>query len=317
MQIESWVPLFRCPFERAELQHEPSTGEESLLRCASCHRTFPIIDGIVRFLSQDDPHLSPEQRRESKARDRYATAYAHQFSWIRSTLESGPALRAMRPRSTDLVAELGCGTGRLTRLYAARVNRTVAIDFSLDSLLSFRRSIPSEMRDRVLLVYADISAVPLADHAFDKVVSFQVLEHLPTPEMRAKAARGAARILKRGGTLTLTVYNWSLSKQRLALRGIGDNTRKEGFHGGEIYYFNFEPGDVTSMLKEAGFELDRLRGLQMQVRGMDLVGPIAVPIDALISATPWGLRLGHLLLAHAHTAMAPARTSARSNNAQD
>jgi SAM-dependent methyltransferase len=292
MSVESWIDILRCPFDLAVLR-----SETTALVCTTCQQTYPVEDGIVRFVRNEV--LTSDQREEMTARDDAASGYESRFSRVRNTIESSPSLAAMGPMTDDIVAELGCGTGRITRLYAGRVRRTVAIDFSMESLVTLRRTLPASVADSVLLVQSDISSLPLADRVFTKVVSFQVLEHLPTRAMRDRTLAAAARILDERGALTCTVYNWSRAKRRLAARGIGDNTQKEGLHGGKIYYFNFEPHEITGMLQKAGFEVDLLRGIDMQVPGIDLVGRLAIPIDALVSRTPLGVQLGHLLLVHA------------------
>jgi SAM-dependent methyltransferase len=294
MNLDSWIGLIRCPFDVAVLRYE---GATPAFVCTSCERSFPVEDGIVRFLRDDK--LTTEQKNEITVRDDAANEYEQRFSRVRNAIESNPALAAMRPIKSDVVAELGCGTGRITRLYAGQVRRTVAIDFSLESLIAFRRTLPASLADSVLLVQGDVSTLPLAERVFSKAVSFQVFQHLPTQAMRDATFAAARRVLSGGGTLTCTVYNWSRWKQRLAARGIGDNTRKEGLHGGKIYYFNFEKHDISGMLDKAGFDIDLIRGMDMQVRGLDLVGRLAIPINDLLARTPFGVHLGHLLLVHA------------------
>jgi SAM-dependent methyltransferase len=304
MNVESWSDLIRCPFDVAVLRHETTSPGKRAFVCTSCGNAFPVEDGIVRFLR--DEKLTTDQKNEITARDDAANEYEQRFSRVRNAIESDPALAAMRPIKSDVVAELGCGTGRITRLYAGNVKRTVAIDFSLESLLTFRRTLPASLADSVLLVQGDVSTPPLADRMFSKVVSFQVFQHLPTQPMRDATFAAAKRILDDRGTLTCTVYNWSRLKRRLAARGLGDNTRKEGLHGGKIYYFNFEPHDIAGMLDKAGFDVDLLRGMDMQVRGIDLVGRLAIPINDLLARTPLGVHLGHLLLVHARARRARA-----------
>jgi SAM-dependent methyltransferase len=290
------MSLLRCPDDRGSLSATPDH-----LQCAICATRYPIAEGIVRFVT-DAGIDSDDKRSEMRARDDEAEHYDARFSAVRNAIEIPTSLAALSPHADDVVAELGCGSGRMTLRYVERVAAVVAIDFSLSSLRVLHRNLPAALRDRVVLVQADICRPPLAAGMFSKVASFQVFEHLPTPEMRLVAFRGARQLLRSGGTFTLSVYNWNWNKQRLIARGIGDNTAKEGFHDGahRVYYFNFEPDDLRELFEQSGLALDLLRGLDAQFPGIDRVGRAAVAINRLIERTSLGRRLGHLLLARGH-----------------
>ncbi len=294
--LDRWGSLLCCPACRSPLRDGAAGGG---VACEACLRDYPVTEGIVCCFDpggSGDPE-SEIKRREVDARDEKAEGYESAISRLRNAIEIPPCVGAIQAAPSDVVAELGCGTGRLTLRYAARVGRVVAVDFSLQSLLVLRRKIPRELRDRVLLVQADVSALPLAAHAFSKVVSFQVIEHLPTPESRGAAIGRAGELLRPGGAFVCTVYNWSRGKQSDAARGVGDNTRKEGFHTSGIYYYNFEAPELRGLLETAGLRVELLRGLLVPVRGGSLLRPLVVPLNRLLSRTPLGVRHGHLLLA--------------------
>ena len=307
--LRDWLDLLRCPADRALLDIAPgapaagNSGSvpKEALRCTSCGRSFPVADEVVQFLGRPEAAGvdSELKRQEMLARDRDAEHYEQGIAPLRNQVEIPPCLRAMQPQAGDTVVELGCGTGRFTLRYAPRVRRVVALDFSTQSLLVLRRKIPPELRARILLVQADMSAPPLARGAFTKAVSFQVLEHLPTAALRDKALAEVRALLTPDGTFTATVYNWSKRKQRDAAAGLGDNALKEGFHETGIYYYNFKAEELRGLLMRAGLRPDQLQGLLIHVRGARYLGRLVVPLNRILSRTPWGLRHGYLLLAHA------------------
>ncbi len=198
-----------------------------------------------------------------------------------------------------VIAELGAGTGRMTVQYARDVACVVALDFSFESLLVLRDRLEPELRDKVVLVQADLCHLPLADGAFHKVASFQVLEHVPTPSARASALREARRVIRRGGRFVASVYNWSRSKQRRAARGVGDNSRKEGFHATTppIYYYNFEAPELHALLADAGFHGVTLRGIYLELWWLLALGSLGLPLHERWGPTDRGRAHGHLLLA--------------------
>ena len=102
-------------------------------------------------------------------------------------------LRAfLEPRPGELIADLGCGSGR-----ALLWNRdTGATLVGVDIAPFFSR----DARAEVDLLLADLRTLPFADATFDKAWSLDVLEHL-SPEALAGMLAEAARVLKPGGSL--------------------------------------------------------------------------------------------------------------------
>jgi SAM-dependent methyltransferase len=102
-------------------------------------------------------------------------------------------LRAfLAPAPGELVADLGCGSGRALLwnrdLGATMVGIDIAPFFSHDA------------RAQVDLLLGDLRTLPFADGTFHKAWSLDVLEHL-SPEALAGMLAEAARVLKPGGAL--------------------------------------------------------------------------------------------------------------------
>jgi SAM-dependent methyltransferase len=293
--LRAWLDVLVCPVCRIR----PALGaDQTYLCCPTCQRQYPLIDGILRC--REFHSAQPEdliKQREVEARDTSAEEYDRGEPTMHNRLEIPPSVQAMQPCSNDVVAELGCGVGRITLYYLSRVQRVVALDFSLQSLLVLRRRLPAELRERILLVHADIARLPLARQTFSKAVSFQVIEHLPTPELRQQIMQDVASILRPEGTFTFSVYHWSLGKKRDSARGIGDHTYKEGYHLSGIYYYNFEEPEVRALLHQAGLGVDLVRGLIIPIRGGSILGPLVVPLNGWLAGTNYGIQRAHLLLA--------------------
>lgn len=83
----------------------------------------------------------------------------------------GPAIERVAPR-LDRVLEVGAGTGRITRLLAARGAEVLAIDRSAAMLRVARRHLP-----RAALVVADAAALPVATGWASAAIAGWVLGH--------------------------------------------------------------------------------------------------------------------------------------------
>ena len=297
--INHWADFLRCPYDQSPLQ--ASTPEDpgqlnGQLGCPKCERRYPVREGVIDFLVGRE--LNELQESEKNARNDAADAYSEYEPY--SDLYELPALlEAMAAGPEDTVIDLGCGTGRMTRLFVPNVQRTIALDLSRQAVLRLGRRLSPELLRRTLLIAGDLTAPPLAPGLCTRAVSSQVLEHLPTAELRSQAFRAAADLLAPGGTLTCTLFNWSVWKQRDARRGVGDYTRKEGLHCKGIYYYNYTAPEMREILSAAGLTTEYIHGSILGIPGSRLLGPLVHPLKRWLSKTFLGPKLGYLLLCHA------------------
>jgi ubiquinone/menaquinone biosynthesis C-methylase UbiE/uncharacterized protein YbaR (Trm112 family) len=199
---------------------------------------YPIQDGIPRLLPLE---LLEAQKSEIAARDAQVVDYDQMafLNWF-GKVEIPLTRRALGPLSTDLLLEAGCGTGRMTTILAGCVRELVAIDFSFESLRVNRRKLLASGISTVHLVQADLCHLPFAEFAFDRIVSCQVLEHVPGPAARAAAVASLYQVVKPGGTLALSAYKHSLLTRTFA--------EKEGTHDGGIPFFRFTQSELRETL---------------------------------------------------------------------
>jgi ubiquinone/menaquinone biosynthesis C-methylase UbiE len=125
-------------------------------------------------------------------------------------------------RGGDSVLDLGCGFGRHAFEAARRGAIVVALDAGRDEVLGVRATFAAMVDAGELsgdthaaAVQGDALALPFADETFDRVICSEVLEHIPD-DLGAMAE--LARVLRRGGTMAITVprrgperINWALS----------------------------------------------------------------------------------------------------------
>ena len=139
-----------------------------------------------------DPPASPEPPREWNA-DVYHRVSDPQRAW------GGPVLARLPLTGTELVLDVGCGTGRLTADLLQRLprGRAVGVDLSENMLATAGRHLLPAFPTRITFLRADAAALPFASVA-DAVFSTATF-HWVRDHDRLFASLFAA--LKRGGRL--------------------------------------------------------------------------------------------------------------------
>ena len=247
------LPLLRSPETGGALTLDihKTDGEDittGLLEDEAGH-TYPIEDGIPRLLPRE---LRGEQLSEIAARDAQVSDYDRMafLNWF-GKVEIPLTRRTLGPEKSDRLLEAGCGTGRMTPALSGDVRELMAIDFSFESLRVCRGKLKAAGITNTHLVQADLCRLPFAGGVFNRVVSCQVLEHVPGEGARASAVEALARVLKPGGTLVLSAYKHSLLTRAFS--------QKEGMHDGGIPFFRFTRAELRDALG-AKFQVHSVTG---------------------------------------------------------
>ncbi|MFC2078674.1 class I SAM-dependent methyltransferase [Candidatus Bipolaricaulota bacterium] len=108
----------------------------------------------------------------------------------------------------DSVLDVGCATGFSTIQFALQRDiRIVGVDYVPDMIEQANRrllDLPQHIASSAAFKVGDVTSLPDADGAFDKVVSTRVIINLGTWDRQVKGLRECARVLKPRGTLLLS-----------------------------------------------------------------------------------------------------------------
>lgn len=171
-------------------------------------------------------------------------------------------LTEINPKPGDKILDIGCGDGYYLHLLRNLEPKTIltGTDFDPKGLAKAKINLGGEIK----LVQADLmKKTTFKTGEFDKAVMSEVAEHLPDDVLGLKEVN---RILKPGGTLCLTVPNanypflWDPINRILEIFG---THIKSGFFAGiwNQHIRLYTPDEVESVLKKAGFEIEKKEAL--------------------------------------------------------
>jgi SAM-dependent methyltransferase len=147
------------------------------------------------------------------------------------------------PGPVGRVLDVGCGSGERMRRLEAAGWECIGIDAS-------QPAVATGTEKGLDIRLAEANDLPFPDESFDAVLMSHSIEHCQDPR---RAVREAARVLKPGGSLTVTTPNGSSPVARLF---------------GEMWvnwdaprhYLVFSSSSLRNLLLEQGFDVTRVRG---------------------------------------------------------
>lgn len=149
-------------------------------------------------------------------------------------------IQYLTPKENEMILEIGCGRGFLTRRIQSIAKETIGIDIN-----------PEAISNGVAFNLKVMDAVKLdfPDESFDKIYSCHTIEHVPDTK---KLFREMERVLKPGGKVLL-VYPFEI------IRGIGAMGAswvifKNPFYCRKIHLYKFNPREIKRIIQDSKLE---------------------------------------------------------------
>ena len=197
------------------------------------------------------------------------TSKRHQF-W--KGVEFEAALRYLDVKDEDIILDDGAAYGIFSLPLSKECCYIICIDITFELLKAFRdfsfdcstkffNGYEKFPEGKVCLIQADACRLPFRQgFLFNKVISTQVVSHIPGEKEREGSLKEVRDYLMSEGTLVVTVGNWNLILRLASLVGRGSREKLSGASGEVGYYYKYKVNEFQDLLGSV-FIVDDLRGL--------------------------------------------------------
>ena len=202
--------ILRCPKTQNRLLF--SEGD-SVVWVEGSDLTYPVTGGIIDFLPEVADRISSAYDAVASRYDAYITSstlfikLCNTIVWgISDDFTYAETLFSYLPSGFDgVLLDVPAGTGVFTAsLYAGFPDATIiAVDYSMEMLQKAARRFEQSGAKNVLLIRADVAALPVTDAAADIVLSMNGLHAFGE---KGRAIEQMRRVLRKDGKLLACCY---------------------------------------------------------------------------------------------------------------
>jgi len=201
------------------------------------------------------------------------------------------ALKNFRIDPSDLVLDVGAGSGRITNEFAKSGAEIIALDYSVESLKTNKANSGAQV------IVADMCYLPFRSSVFNEVVALSVLQYIPNPKSRLEALKEVKRVLKPNSRFLMETFNYRPLYDGLIKR------RKEGYHRTvpPVHYYRFDYDELREILLSVFTKIIEFRAIlilnpvmQGALGNINILAKLAAFLEKIILKT----RLSFLFADH-------------------
>lgn len=209
-----------------------------------------------------------------------------------SKIELQNVLNYLGVRDGEDILDIGCSDGRFLEYLRVRFPRCrlFGIDFARNPLKEL-----TSKKFRSYAVCGDICELPFKPNSFDRAAAVQIIQQIPSRKERITALKNINYALRGRGRVVITVL-----KQKSWCNLVENGKEGPLVTAKDIYVYLYDLADFCEELKEAGFSVIRVVGINnLPVRYLKRLGILGVWLDLVITKVfrPLSLKRSSYLLA--------------------
>lgn len=169
----------------------------------------------------------------------------------------------LNPQPNDVILDAGCGDGYYLYLLSNLGNFSLTgIDYLKKNIDDAKRQVGRKKNIKYMV--GDISNMSLKSGTFNKIVLSEVLEHV---EDDLKTLKELKRVLKKDGTLYITVPHWNYpffwDPINYILQRVFKTHIKSGFWAGvwNMHDRLYHPKDLRKVIQKSGLKIEQFENL--------------------------------------------------------
>ena len=201
------LQYLRCPKTKRTLELQSELLEKErvkkgvLTEPISGHK-YPILNFIPRFVHMNNYADNFGLEWNKHSRTQYDDSSGFNVSKERFENETKWGKKLF----DEVILEAGSGSGRFTKYALETGAMVISFDYSNAVEANYKSNGQDE---NLLIVQADIYAMPFEFEFFDRVICIGVLQHTPTPK---ESFKNLVKIIKKGGHICTDIYLKSFPK---------------------------------------------------------------------------------------------------------
>jgi len=166
-------------------------------------------------------------------------------------------LPTLKPQKTDKILDIGCGTGRVTRLISKKAKKVIGIDFS-NEMIEIAKEKSKDIKNIEYQKVDITKKLPFKNNSFDKITAILVINHIKNANQLFKEIH---RVLKKGGTLLIDDFNTEFkkpfkSRNENLLRKRADKQKVERKNK---IIVGRGMGEIVNIIHETGLEIKEIK----------------------------------------------------------
>jgi len=172
----------------------------------------------------------------------------------------------LKLNNSDIVLNIGCGTGPQALSYKDNYEIMVGVDINIDRLITSLKKAKIHNIKKFHPVNGNVEKLPVKNDSFDKILAIDIIEHVKNPEILCNEIY---RVLKKDGLLLITFpamhdkFTSLVSKIARLLRLRKKREKSKGPWNPDDHNQDYPVQEWIKLVENSGFKIEKCRASTM------------------------------------------------------